>query len=188
MIDREILIYIFLGIGLTLLIVGIFYRKWNLFSRFLILLVSITFFLLPGLYLSYLQYLKPHLPAEYRQKTDYIALRHIMKPNKIDDEWIRSATITWTTIDKIKDRLRYSDLDSYDSISFRDNYLDELPDFVWDMKNLKSLYLKNNKIETLPIEKIKNTGIKTIYIIGNPFTKENINKIKQLGIDINDEK
>jgi Leucine-rich repeat (LRR) protein len=207
--DREIIIYMFLGIGLILLILGIFYRKWNLFNRLKprkpiakfireilgergsqiwIFFISITFFLLPGLYLSYLQYVRPHLPAEYSQKTDGIALRHIMKPNKIDDGWIRSAPITWTTVDKIKDQLRYSDLDSYDSISFKDNYLDELPNFVWNMKNLKCLYLKNNKIKVLPIEKIKNTDIKTIYIMGNPFTDENIHQIKELGIDINNEK
>ena len=207
--DRQIIIYIFLGAGLVLLILGIFYRKWNLYNKFKprkaigklireilgergsqiwLIFVAITLFLLPGLYLSYLHYIKPNLPEEYSNKTDTVVLRHIMKATKIDDGWITSAPISWTTVDKIKDQLRYTNLDSYDSISFKDNYLDELPDFVWNMKNLKSLYLKNNKIIVLPIEKIKTSEIKTIYITGNPISNENINQIKNLGITIINEK
>ncbi|NMH87711.1 hypothetical protein [Flavivirga algicola] len=207
--NRETIIYFLLGIGLFLLIIGIFYRKWNLFkilkprkaigrfirdmlgergSQIWVLFVAFTFFLFPGLYLSYLHYIKPQLPPEYSQKTDKIALRYVIEPKKIDDGWTTSAPIEWTTVDIIKGKLSYTNLDSYDSISFRDNYLNKLPDFVWNMKNLKSLNLENNKISVLPIKKVKKSNINKIYIIGNPITNENVNQIKDLGITIINEK
>ncbi len=203
--DRESLIFFLLGVGLVLLIVGIFYRKWNIYYKFKprttiqrffsellgergsqiwIMFIAITLFLLPAAYLSYVHYIKPKLPAEYSQKTEDIALRHIVKSNRSHDGWIISAPVEWTTVNHIQQRLSYTDLHIYDSISFRDNYLEELPDFIWKMSNLKHLNLKNNKIISLPIETIKKSPLSHIYITGNPIDKNNLIELKSLGITI----
>ena len=43
----------------------------------------------------------------------------------------------------------------YRTISFKDNGLNEIPNFIWEMSNLTELELTNNNLKTLPVKKIK---------------------------------
>ena len=71
--------------------------------------------------------------------------------------------------------------DNYIKVSFKDNYLDKLPTFIFKLQNLEEIDLTNNDIETLPINQIKNLKkLRKIILTNNPISSENLNQIKQL--------
>lgn len=71
--------------------------------------------------------------------------------------------------------------DNYIKVSFKDNYLDELPQFIFKLQNLQEIDLTNNDIENLPIEQLKSLKkLRKIILTNNPVSPENLNQIKQL--------
>lgn len=66
--------------------------------------------------------------------------------------------------------VRGLDYERYRSISFRNNYRDELPEAIWSMKALESIDLTNNEFETLPLDQLAALpGLQKLILIGNPF-------------------
>jgi len=184
--SKNLFIFLFLGIGLILLILGIFYKKWNLYnklkprralgkifreilgengSRNYMLFLSIVFLSI-GFYITYRVHIKPNLPARYSKKTTDITLSET------------DGIIMWTTIEKAKN---YSDL-NFDKVSLKNNFIEQLPDFIWKIETLNTLDLENNDIDNISIEKLKESHINKIILTGNPISNDKIKEIEKLGI------
>jgi hypothetical protein len=84
----------------------------------------------------------------------------------------------------ITEHIKYSSpeiRDNYIRVSFKDNYLEEVPEIIFKLQNLEEIDLTNNDIESLPINQIKSLKkLRKIILINNPISPENLNQIKQL--------
>ncbi len=131
----------------------------------------------------------------------FISMNHIdfpsAKEKKSDKVWIVKISVTGsdttksyisTPIDMLEHAYNYPNL-NFVSISFKNNYIKEVPDVVWDMINLKKINLTNNQITALPIEKIKKLKkLQTIILINNPISESELIKIrKELDLNIQTE-
>ena len=131
-----------------------------------------------GLFMLFQFFVKPNLGNEYNNKTD----KFVLISNTIsNDKFIMTSSLT-TTLEQLKSSIKIvgnAKLDEYVQIDFNNNYLDNLPDIVWQMKNLKTINLTNNNISDLDIDKIsKMDSLKTIDLTNNPISIEKINEIR----------
>ena len=87
-------------------------------------------------------------------------------------------------LQSITDNIKYSPKeirDTYIKISFRNNYLDDLPLITFNLQNLEEIDLGNNDIENLPIDKLKSLKkLRKIIVTNNPISPENLKELKQL--------
>jgi len=187
--DRNIIIYLFLGTGLIFLILGIFYKKWNLYNilkprrvigklfreilgengtQNYILLLSLVFLSI-GFYITYNVHIKPNLPNRYSKKTTNITLS---KNGGKETMWVT-----------IKNAEKYTNL-NFDKVSLKNNFIDSIPDFIWKIETLTTLDLENNDIKKIPLERLKKSKIKKIILTGNPISIDEIKKIEMLDIEV----
>lgn len=63
-------------------------------------------------------------------------------------------------------------------LSFKNNYLKEVPEVVWNIENLKILNLANNKIKKIDLEGIRKLKqLDTLIITGTPIAEDNLQQI-----------
>lgn len=77
-------------------------------------------------------------------------------------------------------------LKDYIKVSFKNNYLTNIPNIIWEMENLEEIDLTNNKISKLPIENLKKlNNLKSLILTNNPIDKTEIDRLKtELKIEI----
>jgi hypothetical protein len=87
-------------------------------------------------------------------------------------------------LNTIMEHIKYSSPEiraNYIKVSFKDNYLDELPFITFKLQNLEEIDLTNNDIENLPIDQLKSLKkLRKIILTNNPISSENLNQIKKL--------
>ena len=96
-----------------------------------------------------------------------------------------SGEITmYTTANKIRDKVEIigeEEYTKYMAISFKNNNLTKIPDFVWKAKNLREIDLTNNNINSIPVDQLKSmTNIKKLVLDNNPVNIENVNRLKSM--------
>lgn len=70
--------------------------------------------------------------------------------------------------------------DKYIEVSFKNNYINKIPDFIWEIKNLELIDLTSNNINELDIKSLsKMRHLKTIILTNNPIAKEKVKNIRE---------
>lgn len=131
-----------------------------------------------GLLLLFQIHIKPNLGHEYNNKTDRFVL--VMRVTDYGGRGGRGTLITTLQqLEKNIEILGEEKLDTYVQADFTNNYLRQVPDIVWEMKNLEVIDLTYNNISDLEIDKLsKMTQLKTIILTHNPISKEKIEELK----------
>lgn len=108
-------------------------------------------------------------PGHDKKKTNIV----VMTKQKIIDANTTSYSSRRMTLPELKKEYKYAGnslIADYTSISFKNNYIKKLPDFVWSMKELEEIDLTNNKITSLPKEQLASLPkLKTLILTGNPI-------------------
>lgn len=132
-----------------------------------------------GTFILFQFFVTPKLGNEYNNKTN----EFIISSRTINKEGYTLNSNIITNLNQLKSRIKFGgeeQLNKYVKISFKNNYLEEIPQIVWKMKNLKTIDLTYNKIVNLNIEQIsKMDSLKIIVLKNNPITKENIDKLRK---------
>ncbi len=132
-----------------------------------------------GLFILFQSYVKPKLGNEYNNKTDKFIL---VSETVTVDGFSVSSNLT-TTLKQLNNSIKIlgkSELDKYVQVSFRNNYLEKIPDLVWEMKNLKAIDLTFNNISKLDVKKLsKMEKLKVINLSNNPISKKSIEILKK---------
>lgn len=93
-----------------------------------------------------------------------------------------AASSLMTTESQLKmryDILGERELDTYQKISFRNNYRNTLPDILWKMRNLESIDLTNNKFTELPLEEFaKLPKLSQLILDDNPIEEKYMEQIR----------
>lgn len=76
-------------------------------------------------------------------------------------------------------RMGKEHLKNYQTVSFKNNGIDEIPDFVWEMSNLEILDLTNNELTDIPSDINKLVNLKSLILNGNPVKLEQVENLKK---------
>jgi len=132
-----------------------------------------------GVFILFQYYIKPNLGNEYNNKTD----KFILVSKTINNDGYTIQSNTHTTLEQLKNKIKIigdEKLNEFVQVSFKNNYINKVPDIIWKMKNLKFIDLTYNNISELNIEKIKNMdSLKTIILRENPISEEKIKEIRE---------
>ena len=123
--------------------------------------------------------IKPKLGNEYNNRTNKFIL--VSKTiNKNGYSLSSSTTLNFEQLNRTIQIKGKDELNKYVQASFKNNYLDEVPEIVWKMKNLRVIDFTYNNIAQIDINKLsKMDSLKTIILTNNPISKEKINEIKE---------
>jgi len=135
--------------------------------------------------LAYIEFIKPKIS---KNKTNIITVKYSDGTGKalsFMGSSDGSSIVTLSTTNEKINRIKH-EFELFDSISFKDNYIREFPDFIFEMKNLEVINFTNNDLSDLPVSKIKNLKeLRKIILVNNPIDSFRINKIKkELDIEI----
>ncbi|MCZ4245892.1 hypothetical protein [Pedobacter punctiformis] len=152
-------------------------------SRLLMGTIGVLFLILP-LYTFSDKFLGIHLNKRITDKQDFIVLSSKADPVKTPESITTPSGERTGTLSVMADHINYSSekvLNSYYKIVLKDNYLEELPPFVWKLKNLEEIDLENNDLKDLPVEKLLELkNLKKLNLKNNPLSKESSEKLKSL--------
>jgi len=131
-----------------------------------------------GIFMLFQFLVKPKLGQEYNNKTNKFVL---VSKTTTNDQYIMNSSIT-TTLDQLQSSIKVlgkEKLYEYVEVSFKDNYLESIPEITWEMKNLEVIDLTYNNIHEIDINKISGMEkLKTIILTNNPISSEKIEEIK----------
>lgn len=149
-------------------------------TRFLVGLVGAILIIIPMLIFAN-QVLGISLPHRATSKSNIVFIA--AKPDENRSLYSPGGD-RYGDLQSITDHIKYSNPEirnTYFKISFKDNYLNELPLITFELQNLEEIDLCNNDIEYLPIDKLKSLKkLRKIILTNNPVSPENLNQIKQL--------
>ena len=136
-------------------------------------------FIILGVFILFQSYIKPDLGNEYNNKTD----KFVLVSKTINNDGYTMKSKTHTTLEQLKSTIKIignEKLNEYVQVSFKNNYINKVPDIIWEMKNLNFIDLTYNNISELNIEKIiKMDSLKTIILKENPISEEKIKEIRE---------
>ena len=128
-------------------------------------------------------HLKPLLGEKYNKKTESITL-YGPTIYDVDSTIVKHPTMygaSFKHLNSKQKRLGDDFLLEYEVIKFTYNYLPEIPEIVWKMKNLKVINLAKNEVTHIPIDKIKSLQyLETIVVTDNPLDSLNLLELKTL--------
>ncbi len=149
-------------------------------TRVIMGIIGFVFALIPTLIFAN-KVLGINPPARLASKSDIISIS--AKPDKTRGIYAVGGD-RYGDLQSITDNIKYNSQeirDTYIKISFKDNYLDELPLITFKLQNLEEIDLENNDIENLPVDQLKNLKkLRKIILTNNPISPENLRQIKQL--------
>ncbi|WP_282117344.1 leucine-rich repeat domain-containing protein [Cellulophaga baltica] len=124
-------------------------------------------------------YVKPNLGNEYNNKTDQFAL--VSKTLSTGDYTMTSSTTS--TLKQLETSLKITGeekLQDYVSADFSNNYLNQIPEIVWKMKNLKRIDFTYNNITEIDLTQLsKMDSLTTIILSNNPISIAKIKTLKE---------
>ncbi len=132
-----------------------------------------------GTFILFLLFIKPKLGNEFNNRTDKFLL--VSKTiNHNGYSMISSTTCNFEQLNHTIEIKGKNELNKYIKASFKNNYLDKVPDIVWEMKNLRVIDFTYNNITQIDIDKLsKMDSLKTLILRNNPISSEEIKKIKE---------
>ncbi|MFW2375202.1 leucine-rich repeat domain-containing protein [Cellulophaga baltica 4] len=124
-------------------------------------------------------YVKPNLGNEYNNKTDQFTL--VSKTLSTGDYTMTSSTTS--TLKQLETSLKITGeekLQDYVSADFSNNYLNQIPEIVWKMKNLKRIDFTYNNITEIDLTQLsKMDSLTTIILSNNPISIAKIKTLKE---------
>ncbi|WP_165749044.1 DUF308 domain-containing protein [Cellulophaga sp. Z1A5H] len=106
-----------------------------------------------GLFMLFQFYVKPNLGNEYNNKTDQFTL--VSKTLSTEDYTMTSSTTsTLKQLDITLSVIGEEKLKDYVSADFSNNYLNQIPEVVWKMKNLKRIDFTYNNITEIDLKQL----------------------------------
>lgn len=128
-------------------------------------------------YFLFLFYGNNMIGGKSKKKQEYVRLELIK-----DHPHYTLGGSTLSKISNLKRAYKHDkeQLNSYSSIDLSNHELDEIPLFVWEMKNLKTINLQENELKKLPALELKNLPkLSKIVLSGNPLDTTNFQQIRQ---------
>jgi hypothetical protein len=109
-------------------------------------------------------------------KTDWVEI--VVMPDSLDTNGSRLSA----KMSSLRMKYQYkgdAEFQKYQRVSFRNHYMDKLPDLLWKMTNVESIDLSNNDFEELPLEQLsKLTKLKTLVLDGNPMEPGYVDQVR----------
>ncbi|MEJ0029535.1 MAG: hypothetical protein WDO15_03850 [Bacteroidota bacterium] len=93
-----------------------------------------------------------------------------------------TGSLLTATMPQLKMKYQYmgdAEFQKYQQVSFRNHYMDKLPDLLWKMTNVESIDLSNNDFQELPLQDLaKLTKLKKLVLDGNPIEPAYLEQIR----------